>query len=223
MTFVLMPRLLLFYFTCASVFAYPCVRNDDATAQVRTRHEKRSKSLHLTMKIIDQKYCVGDSELDGLAIKAKLIYNNIGEERIIFYKSSNLVSRIMISRSPEDAIAKRFEVNSSITWVSDGSRTEVKALSPGKMFVILPPGASYEAETVVSVLVVRDDTCTITGAVTSGPHFLQVEVSTWPESEELAIKLRYRWRRSGFLWYDGVVSAPVPFTVQKERLLVPCL
>ena len=62
----------------------------------------------------------------------------------------------------------------------------------------------------------------IAGAVLSGKHLLQVEVPTWPESDELAKELRLRWQPSGLLWYDPVISAPVSFTVDKRHKVFDC-
>lgn len=193
-----------------------------AVTPTRTAQQEGSLPLQLTATLIDQQYCTGDSELDSLQMKVRLTFTNISTRRLILYKGSDFISRIAISRSLEDAAAKQFEVNASVTQVTNGKRIDFKELVPNSAFIILSPGASYEVETVVTVFAVRGDAREIAGAVTSGEHVLQVEVSTWPDSKTLAEKLRRHWQRNGCLWYDPITSVPMPFTVEKQRKVADC-
>ena len=179
-------------------------------------------SLLLTTKILSEEYCVGDSELDGLRLKLRLIYTNKSKQQLILYKGSRLISRIMISRDSAEAAANRFEVNSSLTQLTSGGEDCYKGAAPNKCFVILPPSASYETEGITGTFTVRGDAREIAGAVKSGNHVLQVEVITWYEPVEMAKSLRQRWSRFGFLWYEPIRSTPVPFTVQQQRKVVDC-
>lgn len=212
--------LCLIWLPIGSAESSPCKRSTARQPNI----SKQSPSLQLTMKIIRQTYCPGDSELDGLGLDVMLTYTNTGKEQLILYKGSNLVSRIMVSENIEDLEAKRFELNASLTNVrTQADRDGFKELVPGKHFVILPPGTSFEVQAEVGLFVVRGDAPIIAGAVLSGEHVLQVEVPTWPESNELAERLRYRWRQIGLLWSEPITSAPVPLTVEKHRKLVDCL
>ncbi len=180
-----------------------CIAQSGVHARVTTEQtssEQRKSSLQLTISVISQKYCAGDGELDGLRMNLLLHYTNTGQQPLILYKGSNLVSRLMVSHTPEDAAARRFEVNALLTQVTDGSKVKVETTTPGALFVILPPGASYDTEESVSVFAVRDDASRIEGAIGSGEHVLQVEVPTWPASNDLAKKLHDLWQRSGCLW-----------------------
>lgn len=179
-------------------------------------------ALQLTMKIVGEAYCKGDSELDGLRLDVLFNYTNVGNQPLILYKGSNLVSRTMVSRNPVDAAAKRFELNSSLTQLTAGGSECFKGLVPNKCFVILTPDSSYEVKGVVGIFAVRDDARRIEGAISSGEHVLQVEVPTWPESNELAIKFRSLWQPSGCLWYEPLTSSPMSFTVAKQRKIVDC-
>lgn len=191
-------------------------------AHVNNESVVQTPPLQLTMKILSEEYCVGDSELDGLRLKVRLIYTNKGKQQLILYKGSRLISRTMVSRNFADAAAKRFEVNSSLTQLTSGGGQCYTAAAPGRCFVVLPPGASYEVEGIAGTFVVRGDAREITGAVQSGKHVLHVEVITWHESDEMAKKLRARWLRYGVLWYEPITSAPVPFTVKQQRRVVDC-
>ena len=105
-----------------------------------------ARSLQLTTTILSEEYCVGDSELDGVRLKLRLIYTNKGKQQLILYKGSSSMSRIMISRDFAEAAANHFEVNSSLTQITSGGEDCYKGAAPSKCFVVLPPGASYKTE-----------------------------------------------------------------------------
>src|SRR5437867_12530686 len=84
-----------------------------------------ARSLRLGVTIVKEKYCKGDAELDALQLDLALKFSNIGPDRLILYKGSR-IRRIIISRNLEAANAKRFELNSSLTWVDDGKRHEIE-------------------------------------------------------------------------------------------------
>jgi hypothetical protein len=187
----------------------------------RSKHEPES-GLELAIKIVSSEYCRADPELDSLRLKVRLTFTNRRKEPLILYKGASLVSRVMISRNYADAATKRFEVNSSLTQLTSGASKCYKGATPTNCFVVLPPDASFEAETVVGVFIVRGDAREIAGAIKSGDHVLQVEVVTWHESDELAKDLRAKWARSGFLWYEPVTSAPLPLTVHHQPKVTDC-
>lgn len=181
-----------------------------------------TQPVKLAINVVDQKYCTGDADLDALRLSVRFTFTNTSNRRLILYKSADLISRIMIGETLADIEAARFQVDSSLTGLTAGGRECFQGSTPSRCFVVLPPGASYEAQAVVGVFVVRDETREFTGAVRSGEHVLQVRISTWPESAELAKKLRRRWARIGYLWYDPITSAPMSFTVEKGRKVVDC-
>jgi hypothetical protein len=214
--------ILLLCLTCLPVASAPSSASLVMT-HVDSARRRQPQPLLLTATIIDQKYCAGDAELDGLRINLRLSYTNVGPQTLILYKGSNLVSRLMVSRNTEDALAGRFENNALLTQVTDGKVATFKDSVPDEGFVVLSPGAAFHVETTVTVFAVRGDKREITGAVKSGEHILQVEVPTWPGSVKLAEKFRRRWQRQGMLWNEPAVSAPLPFHVAKNRLVVECL
>jgi len=172
--------------------------------------------------MLGEQYCIGDAELDGLRLKVRMVYTNQSEEKIILYKGSTAISRLMISRNLADVAARRFEVNSSLTQVSSGGEQCYKGRVPSSCFVSLQPNASYEADALVGLFVVRGDARDIAGAVKSGDHVVQVEVPTWNESDELAKELSIRWQRHGVLWVQPVISEPLQFTAKKEHSVRDC-
>lgn len=181
-----------------------------------------SHPMQLTIKVVGETYCEGDSELDGLRLDVLFKYTNVGTQPLIVYKGSNLVSRTMVSRNMDDARAKRFELNSTLTQVTSGGDECFTGPVPNKCFAILTPNSSYEVQGVVGIFVLRETARRIDGAIESGNHVLQAEVVTWPTSNELAKKLSKLWEQSGSLWYRPVVTEPIQFDVKKERCLVDC-
>ena len=93
---------------------------------------------------------------------------------------------------------------------------------PNKCFIVPSSGASYKTEDETRVFAVRGDVREIVGGVKSGDHVLQLEVSTWNESAEIAKTLREKWSSNGVLWDRPVRSLPMPFTVPKQRRVRDC-
>ena len=211
------------------LLSFACMRTTNAQSRVGVAsahatppEKKRTQPFKVAINVVDQKYCTGDADLDALRMSVRFTFTNTSNRRLILYKSANLISRIMIGETLADIEAARFQVDSSVTELTAGGRECFQGSVPSRCFVVLPPGASYEAQAAVGVFVVRDETREFTGAVRSGEHVLQVRVSTWPESAELANELRRRWARIGYLWYDPITSVPMSFTVQKQRKVVDC-
>ncbi|MEZ5421569.1 MAG: hypothetical protein R2682_00570 [Pyrinomonadaceae bacterium] len=179
-------------------------------------------SLRLGTEILNAEYCAGDRDLDSLRLNLRLTFMNLGNGPIILYKGSDLVSRITVARNVEDLTAKRFEINTSFTWITSATKDCFAGSKPGNCFVVLPPNASYETEATTGFFVVRDDDRQIDGAVSSGEHVLKIEVATWSGSDEIAQGLRERWREYGSLWYQPVISDPLPVKVEKLRKVNRC-
>lgn len=190
-----------------------------APAQISSGNQLRL--MRLTTSIRGQKYCRADEELDVLQFDLRLKFSNVGNQNIILYKYSDQASRVMVSRSPQDAAAVRFEINASFTLVTAPAPKNFKRPPFSRLFVILPPGASYQTRTKIGVLLVRGDAKPITGTVAAGEHVLLIEVPTWTGTQR-ANELRHRWARRGFLWSEPLISEPMPFKVEKERTVVDC-
>ena len=179
-------------------------------------------SLQVTARIIKQDYCVGDSELDGVRLRLKLIYTNKTKEPVIVEKGGPLVPRIMVSRSIAEASANRFEVNASQTEFTTGGDKCYGGARPNKCFVVLAPGASYETEVGIRAFVVKENVREIVGVMKAGPRVLQVQVLPWISSKEMAKKLQTRWAKYGSLWLQPLITAPTPFEVPVQRKLIEC-
>ena len=195
---------------------------DGTSAHPIAQQKRDGQPLRLAMNVVDEKYCAGDADLDALKLNVRFTFTNISHRQLILYKSADLISQIMIGETLADIEAGKFQVDSSVTQLITGEEKCFRGSVPSRCFVVLPPGASYEAQTTLRIFVVREEKREITGAVASGEHFLQVRVSTWPESEGLSKELRRRWEHTGSLWYVPITSAPMPFKVDKKRKVVDC-
>jgi hypothetical protein len=93
--------------------------------------------------------------------------------------------------------------------------------SPGSTFVVLPPGESYRREAEPSVLVKRG--ATEFPGLTPGKYLVQLEVETWPETQEIGKILADRWRKSGNLWTRPyVTSSPLPIEIAEKPKVKSC-
>ena len=174
-------------------------------------------SLELTTEIVGQRYCAGDADLDGVLLELRLVYRNTGTSPLILYKGSTDVYQIILRKTADGAP----EVNAHLSWYSDKPWT-VNASSLRKLFVILPPNATFETHTKTRVFVTRDDSTHFQGSVESGDHYLQVTIPTWHGSQELADAMQRKWRANGFLWHNAMTSLPMKFTIAKQRTITDC-
>jgi len=174
-------------------------------------------ALELTTEVINQTYCIGDADLDGVRLRLRLRYRNIGDIPIILHKSSTTIFRIIVRRSPEGEIENDAQLNvySSGPW-------KVSESSLKKTFVVLQPKASYETETVAGIFVTREDPTNIQGAVSAGDHYLQLTISTWGGTGDAESDLRRKWESHGVLWTNRVSSKPMRFAIARKRAVRDC-
>ena len=173
--------------------------------------------LDLTTELINQSYCVGDADLDGVRLRLRLRYRNVGNTPIILHKGSTTVYEILVRKSPDGEIESRAQ----LSVYSDGP-WKVSELSLKKSFVILQPQESYVTETVARVFVTRDETAHFEGAVSAGGHYLQVTTVTWNGTSKSETVLRRKWQSYGLLWTESVRSNPMKFTIDKNRTVRVC-
>ena len=172
--------------------------------------------LELTTELINQDYCIGDADLDGVSLKLRLRYRNIGSTPIILHKHSTTVYEVFVRKSPDGEI----ETSAQLHYVSEGP---LKVGEPSlKSFVILKPQDSYLTETIIRVFVTRDETAHFPGAVSAGDHYLQVTIGTGIGSSETEGVLRRKWQAYGLLWTQPVTSKPMKFTIDKNRNVLDC-
>jgi hypothetical protein len=179
----------------------------------------------LTTSVIAQRYCKepGSDVSDNLRIRLRLRYTNVRSQALILYKHENTVFREMISRNPSEAAAHRYVWDFSLTTVTGGRDARIDVAVPSASFVILRPGQFFDSEAEVTIFVRRGRAGKESDGLLPGEYILQVSVSTWPESENLAERLRKRWQGIGTLSFRDLTSEPMRLKIDKRRKVVDCL
>lgn len=201
----LLAMLLLLASGCVSA-----VRPALATVRQRTPRPMKSVAkepgLQLTTDVIERKESLGRY----VGFNLRLTFKNVGGTPIILDKEFFLV-RLLVSRDPAAAAAKQYESVSTYDYMGAvPPRIEPSGVSD---FVTLKPGEAHTFDTGVgSVKVHGGEGAPLKGELGRGGHYLQLEVSTWSYMADPA-PFRRKWKRQGFLWYEELISQPMPFTV----------
>ncbi|HKR02506.1 MAG TPA: hypothetical protein VJT09_17650 [Pyrinomonadaceae bacterium] len=182
----------------------------------------QERDLQLTIGVVNQASCRANAGTDMLQLTLKLRYTNAGSRKLILYRGNRLFYQVFVSRSREDALARRFEMYTTHSRYFDEQPEKISAAHPGGVFVTLPPGASYETRQVIAVPVAREAASRVNVAIPPGEHVVNIVTSTWYESRKLAEELRERWSPRGFLWVDPVGSDFAAFTVDNVRAAAVC-
>lgn len=179
------------------------------------------QTVETTIALVEQRYCAANPALTSLQLKLKLRYKNVGKQKLILYRGHDLFYQTVIRGVAGDAAEKPYQVIFTNSRYFDEEFEPIDQPSPGAVFVILSPGAVYERELLVGVGL-ADEGATSNHTVREGRHTLELVVSTWYQSRRLAMTLRQRWKQKGLLWFDPLVSAPIPLTIEKPASPAPC-
>ena len=162
--------------------------------------------LELTTDLIELRYCSNDS----IQFVLRLNFSNKGKEPVILEKRSRSVSRLLVSRTFENAIKKKYE----FTVERLGGYDPANAVPYESNFIVLKPGESYRLEQVERLHDRR--------SMRAGHYVLQMVVQNWPYFTSSNIEWRDRWRNKGYLWTDGITSVPMPFMVARKTTIMEC-
>jgi hypothetical protein len=169
--------------------------------------------LELSTAIIHRRSCSPNT----LGLDLKLSFRNTGAEPVIISKKV-LLGGIMVSRSPEDAAARKYvtSLRYSLFADEDVSRSALETPTYPSDFVLLRQGEVYETGENVSFTTYVP--AMMAGAKSfpeidfrKGTYFLQIGVDTWPYVAD-PDPLREKLKEKGFLWTQDLNSAPMPFT-----------
>ena len=178
------------------------------------------KQLELTIAIAEQTYCSIDQKT-SLQLRLKLRYTNLSSQRLIVYNGHDLFFQTKIR--PENVTATPA---SGVLLLNmryfDEELEKIDSRSPGRVFVKLAPGASFERQLMTGVGVADNSSAPSENTVPPGAHILQLIVSTWYQSPKLADKLRQQWQREGLLWSQPLYSVPLKLDIQKPPTTSPC-
>jgi hypothetical protein len=175
--------------------------------------------LQLTTEIVDARFC----EKDYLRLELRLKYLNIGDQRLIIYRQSNVIMTYFISKKISDAVIEKYEQKFSPLQSPVGPPEDLDTENPDKQtFVVLNPSASYEVTSQAHLPFIFDGKMEESSSLRPGRHILEIRVQTWPAPSEVAAKLRERWRAHGYLWTQSVISRPMTFDVAKHPTVLDC-
>jgi hypothetical protein len=182
----------------------------------------QERELQLTASIINQQSCMINSGVDALSLTLQLRYTNTGNRKLILYKGNKLFYQVFVSHSKDDATHRNYELHTTHARYYDVQPEKIAGDSPGSVFAVLSPGASYETMQTIVVTVARESTGQFNVSVAPGEHVLNLIASTWYESKKLAQDLRDRWKARGFLWTDSVASNSVALVIDNKTATTPC-
>lgn len=180
------------------------------------------QSLVMTASVTGEQYCANSPEMATLQLRLHLRYTNAGNQKLILYRGDDLFYQAKIRPRKVEAGAGFYEVVFLNARYLEQENEPIEQPSPGRLFVILQPGASYETETMVGIGVVKSNATRDRHAIVEGEHTLQLLVSTWYRARSLAEKLRRQWQRKGMLWFDPVMSNALIFRAERPASPAPC-
>jgi hypothetical protein len=180
------------------------------------------QQLIITANITGEQYCLNSPVMATLQLRLHLRYTNTSTQKLILYKGEDLFYQAKIRAKVAPTGAKPYEVVVLNARYLEEENEPVEQPAPGKLFVILQPGASYETDTTVGVGITNGSGQRDRHAIMEGEHTLQLVVSTWYRSQGVAEKLRKQWQRKGLLWSMPVMSNAITFRAERPAELSPC-
>ena len=196
----------------------PLVKQTNAGAELRsgsTALVVPSPQLQLTTSIVRERSC----SPGHLSLELKFTFRNLGNEPVLLDKLS-FVDRTLVSLNAKAAALQKYQQESRAHLFADSFPASPTDLSD---FAIIGPGEVYElesAQTRVS-LSVNDGAQQSKDDLSPGEYYLQVQVATWTYLSD-GKHFRLKWRDQGWLWYEGIISRPMPFSIKQNRPIVKC-
>lgn len=193
-----------------------------AILRVEGQSKRRANSapeLQLTTEVVDAKFC----QSDYLRLQLRLRYYNSGNQAIILSRYSNSIRGYFISKSVNDAKREKYEQSYSPMggWIGLPELDDTEEPNQQE-FVILNPGGSYEVTAQADLTFLYDGKDEDPTLLRPGSHVLEIKAGTWPRNQDIATKLRERWRARGYLWTQSIVSQPMTFSIAKSPQVVKC-
>lgn len=181
------------------------------------------QSLVLKATILEQYSCEGDRPgREGLKLRLKLDYKNEGNSPVILYKGANFIRGYVIASNEIKLREGEYESQVSFRIGHFGNRYEIDETPPSKLFEVIRPQGSFEADTSLTVITSTGEP-QIAGLPTIGSHVLRVFVGAWPYlANTSSSELEQRWQAIGTLCAQTARSEPIPLQIDKIRLVRQC-
>src|SRR5256884_1429919 len=154
----------------------------------------QDRDLQLTTSIINQQACAMNEGVEALSLTLQLRYTNVGHRKLILYKGSQLFYQVFVSRSKEEAAARKYELRTSHARYYDVQPEKIAGDSPTSVFTVLSPGASYETKQVIVLSVAREGGGQMNVSIAAGGHALYLLRPTSEASTKNPTEIRERWQ-----------------------------
>ena len=189
----------------------------------------QSVNVIATAEQVAEQHCQNYPDNFSVFVKLRLQLRNNSHERIIMARQVAPPVHLRISTSPDNLNAGRFIYNPSVSEVSsNAAKAEAFSDAPDPArFVVLDPGAQFEADTWAVVLAdlskpFREG---LTNGLSSGRYVMQIFVRTWPYStldESEVARIAQEWQSHGNLVTATVPSSSFTITLPRTKHAVAC-
>ncbi len=168
--------------------------------------------LRAVPELISQRYCFGDAEVFSVWLKLRMKYTNRTDKTLILDKEIGKAwYGVTLARNVEDLAAGKYESNPNIDWFfndKDQLPKRPSLTAPGPDFAILPPGKTFESEIDTSVIARYDSAKDIAGAIRSGSHIFQMQLSAW-NRPGLPSEFEKSWGQRGQIVTGLIKTEPI--------------
>jgi len=175
----------------------------------------RAARLQLTTTAIKSRSC----SANRVSLDLRFTFRNVGEQPVIIDRRS-FVARSLVSRSLKSAVAKVYVAEAHADLFDDSFPVYPTDMSS---FLIVQAGevADLQTEQTRASFLIDDGMPQSKDYLHPGSYVLQIEVATWPYLADPA-PFRRQWKDKGYLWFEGITSEPMPFTISKSRQIIQC-
>jgi hypothetical protein len=183
-----------------------------SAAAVRPSVETRSPSVTTVLRTIE--YCKSDDETDSAKLSLSFIVTNTGPAPLVHLGRATVV-RAMASRTKAELTQQRFETEWVGTLIFGEGREKAGDLS------VLQPGAHFEFSDAVTLLAARAG-ASPRGMLQPGSHWLQLQLLPINAAAMDLERVRAAAKSRGTLWETAVLTQPMEFTIESNRVSPPC-
>jgi hypothetical protein len=192
----------------------------EVIAQTRANISNPAVDVQLKIQIKEQRYC----RPHRLQMVLSLDFINTGKDRLMFFKDGHRIAEYTVSRTLENALAKKYELNIRLLGSKMFYTKDFLDISPlidtptpsDDYFIVISPGEVYRSEAPLTIPI-EVNARTKQPDLAEGGHLLEVTLVTWPDIIALPDKFRERWKEYGYLYSKGITSSPVSFTFFKTK------
>ncbi len=139
--------------------------------------------LKATPTLISQRYCSADDEVFVVELRLRMTYTNQTDKTLILDKEIGKAwYGVTVAHTRENLESGKYEYNPNIDWFftdKDKLPKNPNLDGPGPGFAVLSPGQSFQSEIDTSVVAQYENVKNISGAIRSGSHVLQMQLSAW--------------------------------------------